>query len=250
MDKEFKQIIILEDSRQQYGKHDLKHKWFRENGIQINRSALVCGDYQLPSDGSVAVDSKSGLAEVIGDIQVKQMSKSSIKDEIIRLGNTYNVSEYDSENIFHLITDDDANRFPESQITDYCFKQNIPDECMKKYLDLYTKRHGFFHRGLVRAKQYGVKLFILVEEEKINSIRDVFKWTNPRLLIYQNSNEIIGRYPNGRPRYKKVQKYPQAMRGAVLAKAMITIQERYGCKFVFTSKANAGAKIVELLTKK
>lgn len=240
-------MVILEDSRQQYGKHDLKHKWFRENGIQINRSALVCGDYQIPGDGSVAIDSKSGLAEVIGDIQVKQMTKSAISDEVRKIGLAYHISEEDSKNIFRLITDDDMNRFPESEITDYCFEHKLPDECMKKYLDLYVKRHGFFHRGLVRAKQYGVKLYILVEEDGINSIKDVFRWTNPRLLIYVNSGEIIGQYPNGRPKYKKVQKYPRAMRGVQLAKSMLTMQERYNCEFVFTSKANAGAKIVELL---
>ena len=28
-------MIILEDSRQQLGKHDTKHKWFAEHGVEI-----------------------------------------------------------------------------------------------------------------------------------------------------------------------------------------------------------------------
>ena len=241
-------MIILEDSRQQYGKHDLKHKWFRENGITVNRCTLVCGDYQIPGDGSVAIDSKSGLAEIIGDIQFKAMTKATVADSVGQISQKFGIKNDNAGDIYHLITDDDANRYPESQITDYCFNRNIPDEAMKKFLDLYVKRHGFFHRGLIRAKQYGVKLYILVEEDGIHSIRDVFRWVNPRLMIMVNSSDVIGTYSNGRPKYRKVQKYPRAMRGQQLAKAMNTMEQRYGCTFVFCSPKDAGAKIVELLT--
>lgn len=241
-------MILLEDSRQQYGKHDLKHKWFVENGIMINRCTLVCGDYQLPGNGSVAIDTKSGLLELINDVQFKAMSKGDIGAEIRQTYEKYNIMREDRVFMFELITEDDSNRYPETQITEYCLKNNFPDEAMKKFLDLYLKRHGFFHRGLVRAKQYGVKLYILVEEEKVESIDDVFRWVNPRLQIFVNSNEQIGWWNNGRPRYKKVQKYPNAMKGSTLAKSMITMQNKYGCEFVFARPNDSGRKIVELLT--
>ena len=61
-------MIIFEDSRQQSGKHDLKHKSFEANGIEIRRTKLYCGDYSLPTDQSICVDSKSGLAEIYNNL--------------------------------------------------------------------------------------------------------------------------------------------------------------------------------------
>lgn len=61
-------MIILEDTRQQYSKHDLKHKWFEEHGIEVRRTKLWVGDYTLPTDQRVCVDSKYGIAELIADI--------------------------------------------------------------------------------------------------------------------------------------------------------------------------------------
>ena len=240
-------FVLLVDTRQQDNKHSMKNRWFAENGIQTNRCALVCGDYQIAGDGSVAVDTKANLLEVINDIQFKAMSKAAIGDVVRDICSEHHVPPGHDKNIFHLIVDDDADRYPETQITEYCFSNKIPDEAMKSFLDLYVKRHGFFHRGLIRAKQYGVKLYILVEEDGIRDVHDVFRWTNPRLLIMKNSDEFIGFYGNGRPKFRKVQAYPKAMPGQTLARAMLTIERRYGCKFVFCDKNDAGKKIVELL---
>lgn len=65
-------MIILEDTRQVTGKHDLKHKYFEKNGIEIRRTKLYCGDYTLPTDQSVCVDTKKDIQELIGDICGKQ----------------------------------------------------------------------------------------------------------------------------------------------------------------------------------
>lgn len=55
-------MIILEDTRQQPGKHELKHDWWRANGVKIVRSKLVVGDYSFPP--SVSVDTKASLMEI------------------------------------------------------------------------------------------------------------------------------------------------------------------------------------------
>ena len=236
-------MIILEDTRQQAGKHDLKHKWFAEHGIFVNRCTLVCGDYQIPGDGSVAVDSKKDIAELIGDIQVRQMPKKEIRQNLDNL-----FPELDAFNLYSLIGDDDSDRFPENEISDYCFKRNLPESWMKAAQDLYLKRHGFFHRGLIRAKQYGVKLYILVEnEDGVKSIEDLFRWINPRSQIFVRSNIVRGYYKNGNPIYQRVQKYPNCMKGQQLAKACLTMEKKYGCQFVFCKPKEAGQKIVELL---
>ena len=38
-------MIILEDTRQQAGKHDKKHEYFAQHGIKIERCKLYRGDY-------------------------------------------------------------------------------------------------------------------------------------------------------------------------------------------------------------
>lgn len=57
-------MTILEDTRQQNKKHDKKHQWFEENSIEIIRTKLFCGDYTLPTDQSVCVDTKANLSEL------------------------------------------------------------------------------------------------------------------------------------------------------------------------------------------
>lgn len=61
-------MIILEDSRQQAGKHENIRRWFTVHGIEIKRTKLLCGDYTLPTDQSVCIDTKYGLSEVYGDL--------------------------------------------------------------------------------------------------------------------------------------------------------------------------------------
>ena len=113
------------------------------------------------------------------------------------------------------------------------------------------KRHGFFHRGLKRAQNSGVKLYVLVEnEDGVESINDLFYWHNKRLDIWKSTNEVIGFYRTGRPKYKRVQKYPNAMKGEQIAKACLTMQAKYGVTFLFCKPEESGAKILELLNVK
>lgn len=69
-------MIILEDSRQQVGKHDQKHRWFSENGIEIRRTKLYVGDYSLPTDQSVCIDTKKDFQEIIGNLTGHKKDKN------------------------------------------------------------------------------------------------------------------------------------------------------------------------------
>lgn len=62
-------MILLEDTRQQAEKHDIKHKWFEEHGIEIRRTKVYCGDYTLPTDQSICIDTKNSIQELIQDMQ-------------------------------------------------------------------------------------------------------------------------------------------------------------------------------------
>lgn len=118
-------ITILEDTRQQEKKHENKHKYFRENGILWRRVALDCGDYALPNDRSVVIDTKKDIEEFIGDIQVKQMTKGSIRNEILSIHKACDFSLETANAIFNLITADDNGRFPEGEISQFCWNNRI-----------------------------------------------------------------------------------------------------------------------------
>lgn len=75
-------MIILEDSRQQNGKHDNKGEYFSKNGIEVKRTKLYVGDYTLPTNQSVCIDTKKDIQELIGDICGK--SHERFRNELLR----------------------------------------------------------------------------------------------------------------------------------------------------------------------
>lgn len=62
-------MLLLEDTRQQAGKHDIKHKWFEENGVELRRCCLYVGDYTLPANQSICIDTKNSIQELVQDMQ-------------------------------------------------------------------------------------------------------------------------------------------------------------------------------------
>ena len=58
--------VYLEDTRQQVGKHEVKHEWWADRGITLVRSKLAFGDYCRPPEA--AVDTKASIAELAMDI--------------------------------------------------------------------------------------------------------------------------------------------------------------------------------------
>lgn len=241
-------MIILEDTRQQEKKHEAKHRYFRSAGVHWNRTCLYCGDYTLPTNQSVCIDTKKDIAELIGDIQIKQMPKKEIKALIYEIFEKEHISYDFKDEVFQAICDDDVDRFAEKDINEVCYKYRIPESIIGQFQALYIKRHGFFHRGLKRAQNSGIQLYILVEnEDGVSCIDDLFRWHNPRLDVFMNTNQIIGFWGNGKPKYKRIQKFPFAATGEQLAKACLTMELKYGCKFLFCKPGQTGAKILELL---
>ena len=66
-------MVIQEDTRQQAGKHDLKHDWFAAHGVELVRSKLPFGDYALVP--SVAVDTKKDMEEIAANICGKEHTR-------------------------------------------------------------------------------------------------------------------------------------------------------------------------------
>ena len=91
-----------------------------------------------------------------------------------------------------------------------------------------TKDHERFRNELLLSKKCGAKLIILIEDEKVTCINDLYSWYNWRL-----------------------KKSPKATKGSTLAKMLYTIEhntEDYNCEFLFVKKPECGAKIIELLS--
>lgn len=165
-------MVILEDTRQQIKKHDIKHQWFEKNGIKIERCRLYVGDYTLANNQSICIDTKKDLQELCMDV---------------------------------------------------------------------CQDHERFKAELIRAKDAGIKLIILVEHgADITCLDDVLFWQNPR------KHEVMWRWENGK-RVKSVIS-AKAVDGCQLYKSLCTIRDRYGVDFHFCQKEETGKKIVEILT--
>ena len=61
-------MTIIEDTRQQAGKHNFKQTYFESHGIKIVRSKLPVGDYANIKDLSVIVDTKKDIQEIISNV--------------------------------------------------------------------------------------------------------------------------------------------------------------------------------------
>ena len=60
-------LVLIEDTRQQYGKHKNIHYYCKQHGIEIVRQKLDVGDYAFP-DGKISVDTKFSILELSKDI--------------------------------------------------------------------------------------------------------------------------------------------------------------------------------------
>lgn len=85
--------------------------------------------------------------------------------------------------------------------------------------------HKRFINACKAARDAGCQLIILVENRcGINSICDVHKWVNPRIIYSE-----------------------KCVQGDRLQKAMETISERYGVEFRFCTPEDAGRIILEIM---
>lgn len=209
-------MILIEDKGQQSGKHIEKNRYWTELGIEVIQEPLPVGDYILANDkvmDAIFRKDKRG-------IDVKKMDF---------LG-TYDICVDTKKDIQELVN------------------------------NVCGKGHARFRDECILAQNNGIKLYILIQNvgglvkgtrdiynPTITRLCDLHKWKNPRLFEMKNSGEVIGFWRNGKPRYKRVQKNPNATKGEALMKACMTMQERYGVEFVFCHNEDQGAMVLELL---
>lgn len=112
-------------------------------------------------------------------------------------------------------------------------KQNLSEVCSN-----VCQQHERFRKELIRAQENEIKLIFLCEHGKaIRELKDVIWWENPRSKK-RRWNKETGKWE---------EKETKAMPGETLYKILCTIEEKYGCEFLFCEKTETGRKIIELL---
>lgn len=108
------------------------------------------------------------------------------------------------------------------------------------------KQHERFRDECILAQNNGIKLYVLIENtDGVRSIDDLPKWNNPRLHRY---NKIAYMHRLGKWLSIPLPKTAPTS-GQTLAKAMRTMESKYGVTFLFCKPSEAGQKVLELLSK-
>ena len=61
-------MIIQADTRQKKNHHTAKEKYFAEQGIRVIHYGMPVGDYCIPSQGGIVVDTKANISELYGNL--------------------------------------------------------------------------------------------------------------------------------------------------------------------------------------
>ena len=61
-------LVLFEDVRNRPGKHKNIATYCKQQGIEIVRTKLLVGDYQISNKGDIVVDTKSGVPELAMDV--------------------------------------------------------------------------------------------------------------------------------------------------------------------------------------
>lgn len=61
-------MVLLEDTRNQIGKHANIHAYCEKQGIEIIRQALTVGDYAIANQHGICVDTKMDVKELAMDV--------------------------------------------------------------------------------------------------------------------------------------------------------------------------------------
>ena len=84
--------------------------------------------------------------------------------------------------------------------------------------------HERFRNECILAQEAGIKLIVLIQDEKLKQLADVFGWYNIRKKWSKN-----------------------AVSGRTLGKIMYSMKEKYGVQWEFCKKSDVGQRIAALL---
>ena len=107
------------------------------------------------------------------------------------------------------------------------------------------EQHERFRDECIAAQKAGCKFYVLIEnDEGLKTIRDLVKWSNPR---YHRYNKVRYMHSIGKWNHVKLSGKKPPCDNIRLMKSMMTMELKYGVKFIFCNPYESAAKIVELL---
>ena len=132
-------------------------------------------------------------------------------------------------------------------VGDYCNLHNptiIVDRKMSlvEIQNNITQQHLRFRAEITKAQENRIKLIVLIEENQIKTLEDVRdKYINPRMKQWSMARKKT---------LKKGLEFKQRppLSGKQIYEILNTMEQKYGCKFMFCRKEEMAKKIIELLT--
>ncbi len=143
-------MTIIEDTRQQAKKHELKHKFFADNQIKVVRCKLPVGDYIR----------FNGLPE-------------ELKEKVLQADAIYAIGGTPKPKLRKYIND---------KLLEYASISIDTKKDIQEIIGNVTKDHKRFIAECDLAAESDIKLIILIENnDNVKRINDLYKWYNMRL---------------------------------------------------------------------
>lgn len=185
-------------------------------------------------------------ANKVGKHNLKNEWWASKGIEVVRVPLPVGDYVLENEKIADLITRK-AKRGIEIKKMDFLGTYNLSVDskyAIQELIQDIQSEHGRFRDELILAQNNNIELYIVVENkggylnskktiwnDDVHSIDDLYNWKNPRAFYYKGGKRL----------------YPNCNGGEWLAKCCITMQNKYGCKFVFCTPEESAEVITKIL---
>lgn len=127
-------ITLIEDTRQQHGKHDLKEQYFKDNDIAIIRSKLYIGDYSRLDNQLIVVDTKKDVVEIAANICGQQHER--FRNECLR------AQEYGIKLVVLIEEEADLDTWKSPRKKNGTPYTHVSGKTLKKAMQTMTDKYG------------------------------------------------------------------------------------------------------------
>lgn len=149
-------ITLIEDTRQQRGKHDLKAQYFQEHDITIIRSKLYIGDYSRLDNQLVVVDTKKDVVEIAANICGQQHER--FRNECLR------AQEYGIKLVVLIEEDADLDTWKSPRKKNGMPYTHVSGKTLKKAMQTMSDKYGV-EFSFCRKEDAGAKIVELLGGE-------------------------------------------------------------------------------------
>lgn len=149
-------MVIIEDTRQQHGKHNLKGIFFANNNIKVIRQCLFVGDYTRLDNQMVAIDTKKDVVEIAANICGQQHER--FRNECLR------AQEYGIKLVVLIEEDADLETWKSPRKKNGTPYTHVSGKTLKKAMQTMTDKYGV-EFDFCRKEDAGAKIIELLGGE-------------------------------------------------------------------------------------